>query len=87
VIVYCDNEAVCGAWLRGRSREKGVNSELQKLLPELWSWELDLDVRRVTSADNVADAASRGANPEMGRQGFSFIALPPPPHLDSYLVA
>ncbi|KAE8217216.1 hypothetical protein CF326_g9524 [Tilletia indica] len=66
--IFSDNKGVIGAFKRGRSRGRSANSIMRSLIAFQMEHRLDVRVVYVASADNPADAPSRGE-------------FPPGPHL------
>jgi hypothetical protein len=59
-LVWGDNKGVVEGWWRGRSRNKFVNGIFRRIHPRVEEQRVHVHTRYVRSADNPADAPSRG---------------------------
>jgi hypothetical protein len=64
VTCHCDNQGVVHAWAAGRSRNPQQNIVLTRIMYKAMSAGIHVNVEYIRSADNLADAPSRGHAPK-----------------------
>ena len=64
LLLFCDNSVVADRWRIGHSRNVFVNHVFRRIATFLKNHHWQLQIKYIASADNPADAPSRGLKPD-----------------------